>query len=77
MATGRMNRGTCVKANMRISGNQRVIEKSPILQTVFDDKHFILKNSVTTERNIPRSRADVEPLIRFEPLPVFINQGKQ
>ena len=66
-----------VKANIRRTGNQRIVMEAQIFQRIGDQHQLVLQNRMAAERDIAGRLADIQAHTGLEPLAIRVDQRDQ
>nr|WP_255102337.1 MULTISPECIES: hypothetical protein [unclassified Synechococcus] len=70
-------RSPCVKANVGIPFDQRIVPEAIISLGITDDHHFIGTDGVSTESNLPCRFTRLQTHTGEKPLAIVIDEGDQ
>ena len=74
---GRDERHPRVKTQARFAGDERVVAESLVVLWIGNDQQIAARNGVRAKRNIAANFAQFQTVIRFVPLPVFVDESQR
>jgi hypothetical protein len=77
LPVGAMHGMARVETDVRLVRHERVVGKPRILAGILDDECGLFEDRVTAERELAARLARLQPLARFEPLPVPIHEAHE